>query len=91
MLRSLWPLSPKGVAETATEKTGLQFVLEHPDSAYYAEESLGGRRYFIAVYPDKAVFPSCVNCHNGHKDSPKKDFKPGDVMGGLVVRVPLEF
>lgn len=91
VLRSLWPINPKNAPETATEKTGLQFVLDHPDSNYYSEESLGGRRYFTAVYPDKALVPSCANCHNAHKNSPRKDFKTGDIMGGLVVRVPLEF
>ena len=91
VLRSLWPINPKNAPETAIEKTGLQFVLEHPDSTYYSEESLGGRRYFTAVYPDKASVPSCANCHNAHEASPRKDFKTGDIMGGLVVRVPLEF
>ena len=91
VLRSLWPINPKNAPETATEKEGLKAVLEHPDANYYSEESLGGRRYFIAVYPDRAILPSCVSCHNGHPASPKKDFKPGEVMGGMVVRVPLEF
>ena len=91
VLRSLWPINPKNGPETATEKTGLQAVLEHPDSNYYAQESLGGRRYFTAVYPDMATVPACVECHNANPSSAKRDFKPGDVMGGMVVRVPLEF
>ena len=91
VLRSLWPINPKNAPETATEKTGLQFVLEHPNSTYYSEESLGGRRYFTAVYADKASVPSCAECHNAHQASPRKGFKTGDIMGGLVVRVPLEF
>jgi hypothetical protein len=91
VLRSLWPINPRNAPETATEKTGLKSVLEHPDSNYYAEESLGGRRYFTAVYPDRATVPSCVECHNAHPTSGKRDFKLGDVMGGIVVRVPLEF
>jgi uncharacterized protein DUF3365 len=91
VLRSLWPINPKNAPETPTEKTGLQFVLEHPGENFYSEESLGGRRYFTAVYADRAVVPSCAACHNAHKDSPKKDFRSGQVMGGLVVRVPLEF
>jgi hypothetical protein len=66
-------------------------VLDHPDSNYYAEESLGGRRYFIAVYPDRAIVPACVECHNQHPNSPKRDFELGDTIGGMVVRVPLEF
>ena len=91
ILRSLWPINPRNAPETATEKAGLQAVLEHPETNYYAEESLGGRRYFTAVYPDRATVPSCAECHNGNSASSKRDFKPGDVMGGLVVRVPLEF
>lgn len=91
VLRSLWPINPKDGPETSTEKTGLQFVAEHPATNYYAGESLGGRRYFTAVYPDIALSEACVECHNGHQDSPRKDFKVGEVMGGVIVRVPLEF
>jgi Protein of unknown function (DUF3365) len=91
ILRSIWPINPRNAPETPTERKGLQAVLDHPDSNYYAEESLGGRRYFTAVYPDRATVPSCVECHNGHAAGGKTDFKLGDVMGGMVVRVPLEF
>ena len=91
VVRSLWPINSKDAPETATEKTGLQYLLDHPDSNYYSEESLGGRRYFTAVYPDRAIVPACFDCHNQHPNSPRRDFKPGDIMGGMVVRVPLEF
>jgi hypothetical protein len=91
VLRSLWPINSKDAPETDTEKTGLQYVLEHPGTNYYGGESLGGRRYFTAVYGEKATVNACTDCHNRNPDSPKKDFKMGDVMGGLVVRVPLEF
>ena len=57
---------------------------------YYGEEILGGQKYFTAVYPDIAVSKACVTCHNDHLDSPKKDFKIGDTMGGLVIRIPIE-
>ena len=36
------------------------------------------------------VSESCVQCHNTHPDSPKKDWKLGDVRGVLEVVVPLE-
>jgi hypothetical protein len=91
VLRSLRPLNSKDAPETATEKAGLQYLLEHPDSNYYSEESLGGRRYFTAVYADRAIVPACVQCHNRRPGGPKRDLKLGDVMGGIVVRVPLEF
>jgi hypothetical protein len=91
VLRSLWPINPKNAPETDTEKAGLQYVLDHPGTNYYGGESLGGRRYFTAVYAEVATVNACADCHNRNPSSPKKDFKTGDVMGGLVVRVPLEF
>ncbi len=91
VLRSLWPINPKNAPETETEKTGLRYVLDHPGTNYYGGESLGGRRYFTAVYAEAATVNACADCHNQNPASPKKDFKTGNVMGGLVVRVPLEF
>ena len=91
VLRSLWPINPKNAPETDTEKAGLQYVLDHPGTNYYGGESLGGRRYFTAVYAETATVSACADCHNRNPASPKKNFKAGDVMGGLVVRVPLEF
>jgi Protein of unknown function (DUF3365) len=88
-LLSLWPVNKQNSARTEAEKTGLQFVVDNPDQNYYAEEELGERKYFTAVYPDKAISPACTSCHNAHKDSPRRDFELGDVMGGVVVRIPL--
>lgn len=91
VLRSLWPINPKNTPQTDTEKAGLQYVLDHPGTNYYGGESLGGRRYFTAVYAEVATVNACADCHNRNPGSPKKDFKTGDIMGGMVVRVPLEF
>jgi len=90
-LRSLSPISPRNAAETEVERLGLQSISRHPETNYYAKETLGGRRYLTAIYADRALSPACVSCHNQHPKSPRRDWKPGDVMGGLVVRVPLEF
>jgi hypothetical protein len=89
--RSLHPLNPRNRPETDTERLGLESFRTQPDQTFYTNEMAGGRRYFTAVYPDKAIVPACVHCHNAHPNSPRKDFKPGDVLGGIVVRVPLEF
>lgn len=32
---------------------------------------------------------SCITCHNSHVDSPKTDWKPGDLRGILDVTIPL--
>ncbi len=90
-LRALSPINPRNKPETEVERLGLLAVSRHPETNYYANETLGGRRYLTAVYADKAISPACVSCHNAHPKTPKKDWKEGEVMGGLVVRVPLEF
>jgi len=90
-LRSLWPINPAHGPQTETEQRGLEFVARSPGTNYYTEESLGGRSYFTAIYADRATLRSCVDCHNRHPASPRRDFREGDVVGGLVVRVPLEF
>jgi hypothetical protein len=89
-LQSLWPVNKQNAPKTDVEKAGLKFIAENKGKNYYAEEKLGGTTYFTAIYPDVGVAPVCVSCHNGHKDSPKRDFKLGDVMGGVVIRIPLE-
>jgi Protein of unknown function (DUF3365). len=90
-LLSKWPVNPQNSPKTEAEKAGLDFVAEKDGAEnYYAEEVLGGKKYFTAVYADTAVAQACVTCHNEHKDTPRSDFKLGDVMGGVVIRIPLE-
>lgn len=89
-LQSLWPVNQQNEPRTEAEIQGLKFVAENLGKNYYTEEDLGGTTYFTAVYPDIAVAPVCVTCHNDHKDSPRTDFKLGDVMGGVVIRIPVE-
>jgi hypothetical protein len=89
-LLSLWPINKQNAPRTPVEKEGLQFVVDNPAKAFYKEETLGGKKYFTAVYADRAVAPACVTCHNDHKDTPRSDFKIGMTMGGVVIRVPVQ-
>ncbi|WP_422377810.1 Tll0287-like domain-containing protein [Roseibium sp.] len=90
-LQSLWPINkPNAENQTELEKEGLQFVADNIGENFYGEEEIDGTTYFTAVYPDIAVAEVCASCHNDHKDSPRTDFKLGDVMGGVVIRIPLD-
>lgn len=91
VLRSLWPINDRHGPQTEVEQAGLEQVARNPGETFYAEELLGGRSYFTAIYADLATLPSCVDCHNRHPASPRRDFSLQDVMGAVVVRVPLEF
>lgn len=89
-LISLWPINPQNSPDGESEKKGLEAVREHPERSATTTVKIGGQTYFKAIYADRAVAQSCIGCHNTHPRSPKKDFKMDDVMGGLVIEIPLE-
>jgi hypothetical protein len=89
-LLSLWPVNKQNLPKTALEKKGLEAVAKDGSKPFYGEEMLGKTKYFTAIYADKAVAPACVSCHNEHKDTPKTDFKIGQTMGGVVIRIPMK-
>ena len=86
-LRSLDPINFANGPLTPVEEEGLQYVQTNPDKVFYAEDDSGGQPSIIGVYADIASVDACVTCHNNHPESPRRDFKLGDVMGGVVVRV----
>ncbi len=88
-LISLWPINKKNAAASEFEKTGLGSVLTHPNRPYTGFVKNGGNRYFQAVYADLAITQACLGCHNAHQDSPKRDFKLNDVMGAIVITIPV--
>ncbi len=89
-LLSLNPINKKNGPGTDLEKEGLEYVVDNPGENFYGQEELGGESYFAAVYADYAVVEACVDCHNNHKDSPRTGLEVGDVMGGVVIRIPVD-
>ena len=53
-------------------------------------EIFEGKESVRVSIPDFMVAQGCVNCHNSRADSPKTDWKIGDVRGALEVIVPIE-
>lgn len=89
-LISLWPINPHNAPSSDTERKGLEAVRQHPEQASTSTVAIGGRQYFQAIYADRAVTQACVGCHNAHPQSQKKDFQMHDVMGALVIEIPLK-
>ena len=87
-LISLWPI--RNGPKTEFERRALQAVLKRPEHPYTGTVTSGKRRFFQAIYADRAVSKACVDCHNAHLLSPKRDFKLNDVMGGIVITIPLD-
>lgn len=89
-LMSLWPINPQNAPAIDSERSNLEAVRQHPERSATSTIQIGEQPYFQAVYADRAVTQACVQCHNAHPRSPKKDFKVGEVMGGLVIEMPLK-
>ena len=88
-LISLWPINKQNGPGDEFERAGLQDVLVNQGHTYTGTVTQGGDRYFQAIYADRAVSQACIGCHNAHPNSPKRDFKPNDVMGAIVISIPL--
>ena len=71
------------------EKAALQALEGKRVKEFYRLENFDGRltmRYAVADVMRK----SCVNCHNEHPESPKRDWKEDDVRGVVEVMVPVD-
>ena len=88
-LASLWPIYKKNGPANDFERTGLQAVQQNPNKAFTGLVTQGNQSRYEAIYADLAVSKACVNCHNRHLLSPKRDHKLGDVMGAIIISFPV--
>lgn len=88
-LISQWPINKSNAPANEFERMALKEVQAHPNRPYSSTTGAGEGQSFETVYADVAVTTACVQCHNLHPNSPKSDFKVGDVIGGLVISFPV--
>lgn len=89
-LISLWPIHRRNGPATEFERKGLESLQRTPDMPQRGIVNSGKKNFFQAIYADTAISTACASCHNAHPLSPKRDFKVGDLMGGVVITIPLE-
>jgi hypothetical protein len=89
-LISLWPIHRRNGPATEFERKGLEDLQDSPDIPQRGIVTSGKKKFFQAIYADKAINTACASCHNAHPLSPKRDFQVGDLMGGVVITIPLE-
>jgi len=90
-LYSRFPFPHRAATEKYDEfETAALTALErNPQTAFYRLEDVNGRlsiRYAVA----DMMRAACVECHNTHPESPKKDWREGDVRGVVEVIVPVD-
>ncbi|MBW4678826.1 MAG: DUF3365 domain-containing protein [Microcoleus vaginatus WJT46-NPBG5] len=79
----------EGGAKDKFEEQALKYLRQYPKETFARIENYQGRPSFRYAEAD-TLKPSCVGCHNTHPDSPKTDWKVGDVRGILEIVTPLD-
>jgi methyl-accepting chemotaxis protein len=88
-LISSWPINKNKGPRTPFEHEVLAMLAKDMNTPRHMVESDHGQTRLVYVAADVASAQACVTCHNSHPDSPRKDFQLNDLMGALVVEVPL--
>ncbi|HEX4800817.1 MAG TPA: EAL domain-containing protein, partial [Sphingomicrobium sp.] len=83
-----WP-TRKGRVLDGFETEAWERLNTHPNGLWGRREQLDGREVLRVAVADR-MEQSCVNCHNAAADSPKKDWKVGDVRGLIEVVQPID-
>ena len=79
----------EGGARDEFERTALASLRAKPNQPYVRVETFKGRMALRYAQAD-IMKPSCVGCHNTRPDSPKRDWRVGDVRGVLEIVQPLD-
>lgn len=84
-----FPWRKDGGAHDDFEEQALKALRAHPQQPYYRFEDYQGRASLRYATAD-VMHAECVGCHNSRPDSPKHDWKVGDVRGVLELVRPLD-
>ena len=77
------PLYASNAAKSPKEKEMLAELAGGKKKIITGED--GGKT--IGMSADFAIVQGCADCHNNHAKTTKKDWKKGDFMGAIVVRM----
>ena len=78
------PLYPSNRPQSQAESDALQKLQSNRELKVITFAD-GDRIKGLAA--DHAIVQGCADCHNSHPNSTKKNFKQGDLMGAIVVRI----
>lgn len=84
-----WPHRAGRVMDDFQTKAWEAFQAD-PSTIFSREETRNGRRLLRVAVSDRMTGETCVSCHNTDQDSPKKDWKLGDVRAVMEVSKVIE-
>jgi hypothetical protein len=83
-LVGLAPIYQSNLPKTPAETDALKKMSANPELKIL---TFADGNQFKGLAADYAIVQGCADCHNRHPGSPKKDFRQGDLMGAIVVRL----
>ena len=89
-LISPWPINKNQGMQDQFHREAFSTLRINPDVHVFRIDTVEGQASIRVLMSDIASAHSCVDCHNAHPESPKRDFKLHDLMGGLEVIIPID-
>jgi len=83
-LVGLAPLFQSNQPKTKAETDALKKLESSPELKVI---TFADGNQFKGMAADYAIVQGCADCHNTHPNSTKKNWKQGDLMGAIVVRI----
>ena len=71
-------------------ETAMKRFRNGQEEPYISVERYEGKEVVRVAVPDYMVAQGCVNCHNTRLDTPKNDWRMGDIRGSLEVITPID-
>ena len=69
----------------AFQREAWDYLVANPSMAFSRKEMRDGKNVVRVAVADTMAVQACIGCHNSRADSPKRDWKIGDVRGVLEV------
>ncbi len=70
-------------------KQAWQALLKDTKKSFTKVETIDNVVNVRVAVADTMISDACVNCHNSHPDTPKSDWKLGDLRGVLEINIPI--
>ena len=71
------------------ERSAFDYLSKNPAGVFYSIEQGANGPVFRYAKADVMREQGCIDCHNNHPDTPRKDWRIGDVRGVIAASMPL--
>ncbi len=89
-LYSKYPFPHRSGRQTdAFAREAMDYLDANPDSVFVRTSVVDGEEVVRVAISDRMTSQACISCHNSHPDSPRTNWKLGDVRGVLEIRSPV--